>query len=465
MPAVRLQLSTSSRRATLGAALTLAACAPQKYEARPLEARRLVDEFVGRRLEDPDLAVLARAAAGDPGELHWDFEGLTRVALVQRPELALASAQIEEARAAVVTAGARPNPTLSIDPEIVPGAADPWILGWILDVPFETGGRRDLRVRAAEEKLSAEQFRLPRAAWSVRVDVRAALNELHAARAEVADGARRRTLEEQRLALQRTRFTAGEIDRRELGRAEQGLAQAEELAADARERESRALSALAEALGLPRVALESARIAQENAVLPAPPEAGDARELALANRLDLRAALAEYAATEAELQLELARQYPDLHLAPGWSWDQGDNKLALGVSLELPLLDHNEGPIAEAEARRTSSAAHFEALQDSELGRLESARVAYADALERERIRRRSEALAEAEERRVEQGLAAGAVDRLTLVEAQLARLARARERAEAGAAALQALLRLEDELQCPLTGDGARETERGSTR
>jgi len=35
----------------------------------------------------------------------------------------------------------------------------------------------------------------------------------------------------------------------------------------------------------------------------------------------------------------------------------------LGLSIELPLLHRNQGPIAEAEARRKASAARFEALQ------------------------------------------------------------------------------------------------------
>jgi len=443
----------TSARFYLGAALGFAACTSQRYEARPIEARELASTFAARRLEDPDLAPFARpapSAGGTSTTLHWDSVALTRVALASRPELALARAQIEQARAAIVSAGARPNPTLIVDPEIVPGAAEPWILGWVLNIPLELGGQRDLRVRAAEENLGAEQFRLPLAAWSIRVDVHRALTELAAARAEITDLEQRRALEEQRLALQRTRFAAGEIDRLLLGHAEQGMALAEAQQADARTRESGALSALAEALGLPRVALETAIIEAEAWSLPAPPDDGSARELALANRLDLRASLAEYAATEAGLRLEIARQYPDVRVAPGWSYDQGDHKLSLGLSIELPFFERNEGPIAEAEARRTAAAARFEALQASALGAVESARVAYADALERRQSRAHSEELARAEEGRIAQALGAGAVNRLVLVETQLARLARSRERAAAEADAARALVRLEDALQSP---------------
>ena len=64
-----------------------------------------------------------------------------------------------------------------------------------------------------------------------------------------------------------------------------------------------------------------------------------------------------------DLRLEIARQYPDLHLNPGYEFDQADSKWALGLSIELPLLNQNQGPIAEAEARRLESAARFESLQ------------------------------------------------------------------------------------------------------
>jgi outer membrane protein TolC len=77
----------------------------------------------------------------------------------------------------------------------------------------------------------------------------------------------------------------------------------------------------------------------------------------------LRRALVDYAASEAALRLEVATQYPDIHLNPGYEYDQGDNRWGVGLSLELSVLNQNQGPIAEADARRTESAAKFNALQ------------------------------------------------------------------------------------------------------
>ena len=81
------------------------------------------------------------------------------------------------------------------------------------------------------------------------------------------------------------------------------------------------------------------------------------------NRPDILASLSEYAAAQSAVQLEIAKQYPDVHLGPGYEYDQGQNKWALGLSVELPVRNRNQGPIAEAQAKREEAAARFIDLQ------------------------------------------------------------------------------------------------------
>ena len=95
------------------------------------------------------------------------------------------------------------------------------------------------------------------------------------------------------------------------------------------------------------------------------------RRTALTSRADVLGALAEYAASQAALQLEIAKQYPDIHLQPGYEFDQGDNKWGIGVSLELPVLNQNQGPIAEAKAKREEAAAKFTELQAKVMGEID----------------------------------------------------------------------------------------------
>jgi outer membrane protein, heavy metal efflux system len=168
----------------------------------------------------------------------------------------------------------------------------------------------------------------------------------------------------------------------------------------------------------------------------------------------VQALLADYAAAQGALELELARRFPNLHLGPGYTYDQGEHKYSLAVSGELPLFHRNEGPIAEAEARRAQMAAKLSALQAQIIGALDAAAAGYrsasqaldtANALLAE-ARRRAGALHRSFER--------GRLDRPGLVTAQI-ELGTAQIAAlDALAAQRQALGRLEDALRAPLFGD-----------
>ena len=122
---------------------------------------------------------------------------------------------------------------------------------------------------------------------------------------------------------------------------------------------------MAEAVAVPLSALSDVELRFDLTDFPATDEmvSADARRQALQSRADILGALAEYAASQSAVQLEIAKQYPDVHVNPGYQWDQGENKWQLGLGAELPLFNRNQGPIAEAAARRAEAAARFEALQ------------------------------------------------------------------------------------------------------
>jgi hypothetical protein len=95
----------------------------------------------------------------------------------------------------------------------------------------------------------------------------------------------------------------------------------------------------------------------------------------------LRSLLAEYAAAETALRREVAGRFPDVSILPGYQYDQGQKKLSLGLSVSLPILNQNGGPIAEADARRKEVAARFHALQASAIGETETSLERYRAAL------------------------------------------------------------------------------------
>src|SRR5262249_44590788 len=126
---------------------------------------------------------------------------------------------------------------------------------------------------------------------------------------------------------------------------------------------AQARARLAAAIGVPLVGTKDSEFVFDPKILPAPVLTTDLRGRALTARPDVLVSLAQYAAAESDLRLELARQYPDFHIAPGFGWDQGHQRWDLGLASVAPIFSRNRGPILEAEKRRSASEARFIALQ------------------------------------------------------------------------------------------------------
>jgi outer membrane protein TolC len=94
---------------------------------------------------------------------------------------------------------------------------------------------------------------------------------------------------------------------------------------------------------------------------------------AVARRPEVAITLAEYAVAESRLRLEVARQFPDLDLGPGFVWDQGVSRWALAFALPALIGSRNRGAIAEAEAGRVVSELRVAEVQDSVLADVEAA--------------------------------------------------------------------------------------------
>jgi outer membrane protein TolC len=326
-----------------------------------------------------------------------------------------------------------------------------------LDWPIETAGKRGYRIERAEALASAAQLALDQAAWQVRARVRAQLLDFVVARERVAQLTQQLAREQEVVTLLEERVRLGAASQAELAPARLAALQSSADLAEAERQRAEAWARLAEALGVPTRALQGIEIDYsvdtdlEGGVLAglAPAEI---RHQGLKNRADLKAGLAEYEATQSALQLEIARQYPDLRIGPGYEYDQGLNKWAVvGVSVELPVMNRNEGPIGEAEARRSEAAARFVALQAQAIAEIERA-LANRDAA-RESLRR-SDSLLSAERERVRataQALSAGAVDRLTLRIAQAEEARAERVQLDAKVRLQQALGDLEAAVQPPI--------------
>jgi len=443
------------RWAIILAALALAGCV--HYQPQPLNAARQAEAFESRRLDDDGLRVFVEKNLGHSvtnwSEQEWNLETLTLAAYYFQPSLDVARAQWRVAEAAAISAGARPNPTLSLAPGYTansPAGVSPWLMAAGFDWPIETAGKRGLRVTQAKQLACAARFNLLSTAWQVRANVRDSLVACRFASTQSGLLGEKVALQQLLLIKLEERLRAGSISLAEVTPARVALGKFKTEVSAARADEFASAAKLAEAIGIPLGVLTTNALE----VMPLnPPQLSDSqiaevRKRALFTRSDLLAALAEYDASETTLRLEIAKQYPDVRLSPGYEFDQGANKWRLGLSLELPLLNRNQGPIAEAKAKRDEAAAKFVALQAKVISEIDSAaqsfqqsRQRYSDLLPTLNAELNHEHALEAQQR-------AGAVDVLDVLNVKLERLNGVALWEEAGYRSAVAFGQLEDATQ-----------------
>jgi outer membrane protein TolC len=361
-----------------GVLVMLTGCA--RFEPRPLSAEKSAAALEGRTLESKDLeAFLKRNMQPEVSEWppkSWDLDMLTFAGFYYHPSLAVARAQWAVAQGGETTAGQRPNPVVTVAPSYntTTAMASPWLLVATLDVPIETAGKRSKRQAQAARLSEAARLNIATTAWQVRSGIRSSLLDYIAAGAREAALTNQVALQENILRRQQQQFETGAIARSDTLPFRLALEKVRLDLADAQRQRADARAKLAEAIGVPVRALDGIQIKFD---LDRGPESvkeltsAEIRRTAVTSRADILGALAEYAASQAALQLEIAKQYPDIHLQPGYEFDQGDNKWGIGASLELPVFSRNQGPIAEAKARREESAARFVALQAKVLAEID----------------------------------------------------------------------------------------------
>ncbi len=417
-----------------------------RLDTRTLTNQRLgefIEGVLGQKIEWPCYA--------------WNVDTLSLAAIFYHPDMALASAQADSAEAANITAAQRPNPTINPSTSYlthIATAAMPWYALSNLNLPIETAGKRDFRMDKARHLAEAARLRVKDAAWQVRGRVRQAWLEVYAAQEAERLLRRQFGIQESLTARLEQLASAGEITRLEAIRSRLALNPLQLNLDGARKRclESRVM--LAVAVGVPVDAWSG--IVFDFTDLSKPPTlndipARDLKAIALRQRPDVLAALADYDAAQSALQIEIANQYPNIQANPGYAWEVGENLWTLGATIQLPVMHQNQGLIAEAEAKRREFAVRFEALQVRIVGDVDRAHAGVAALvgkwLDAEKLTR----LQEDNLRASQAQFRAGEIDRLAVLAAELESAIAERVRLDVLIETQQALNGLEDSLRYPL--------------
>jgi cobalt-zinc-cadmium efflux system outer membrane protein len=453
----------------IACASSVVACA--SYLPQPLAPAETASALDGRTLDDRRLqkfiaASLERGENSDPVST-WDLSTLTLAAIYYHRDLDIAHAKLAVAKADAITARQRPNPTLNFTSAFgqaavagaIPAGAAPLTIGPVVDFIVETAGKREYRTEQARHLEESARWDLATAGWQVRGRVRDALLDLWVAQRRLSLTGRRLELQEQLVGLLERRFAQGEASSLDVARERINRAQITLAARDLERSRAEARVQLASAIGIAVEALGNANLSfdafDRPPAMPAGVAGGELRREALTKRTDVQAALGEYGAAQSALQLEIANQYPNVRLGPGYNYDLGNNKYILGIGADVPFFHQNQGPIAKALANRQQALASFIAVQAQIIGAVDQAEAAYGTATRT--VATADALLADEErlERQVEGAFRAGQVDRPTLVAAQLGAAATAVSRFDALVQQMQAIGALEDALQQPLLDPG----------
>lgn len=376
MPVVDVMAGTplGRRRGSLGAEvlaafalLTGVGCV--SHEPVPLVP---ADELAQLAARTPAAAWAGAADAAFPVD---DTQGLDEwqlvaVALALHPGLAAARAEIGEAQAWADAAEVLPNPAL--EAFLRPGLGATSGTAWGLDLllPFLRPGERSARRAVAELGVELVRAAIGAEELALAADVRRARVAVLAAREAAELLAQELALREEAVELLRRQRALGDVSGAAVALAELDLPAVAAQLRSAQARSRREAAELLELLGLPpeleldldpdldqgRAPNGDLALAPDASVIPADQALPDdaALDALLAGP---HAALAvprlAYEQAEAELALAIAGQGPSLGLGPSFERDaDGSEGLGLGASMELPLSDRAQGPIAAAMARR-----------------------------------------------------------------------------------------------------------------
>lgn len=350
-----MRLSFRARAACIGlCALLTAGCA--RYEKRPLQA----DLLLRRAIED-------RLPAPVPDGEHVGFVDAARLMDGHGPDLLELRADYLTQRAEADTPTPWPNPGVEAGPawglDLEDGASrsvQPFVsLGFTIPIGGRIGREQDLHEAEAERARVSLVLRHRALYMNLR---RAYADCVLAAEAErvqndvVAAAAESVTLARQ--LVQAGGATALDVMLAELrhSRYQANLYDARGETADLRAELSALLGVDARALPL-----------STPDALPAFPETlpdfAAVRDELTARHPALLALREDYEVADRALRLEIAKQYPDITLGPGYEGDPGEDKktLSLGIGVELPLFDRNQQGVLRAQRRREELRARYQA--------------------------------------------------------------------------------------------------------
>ncbi len=425
----------------------LAACV--HYEPKPVPIGRFTDAYDSRQLNEHP-----------PGAV-WSDADLLQGAIARSPAAAEAASNYRSLLAAAKASRAPPPISLLLVAEYSrdAGGTSPWLFSGLLNIPLDYGTKRSARLNAADLAAMQGLYDYSEALWTVRSAVVHAHIQRAAAEREAILAQQIVQLRQDRANKLQNRIRSGEDARAAGITAETELAAAQHRVQDLLNLRSQADEALAKALGAPFPAIQALGLAPLPDAIPTVQT--DAlrqwRQDATLKRADVLRAVIDYNIAEENLRLEVAKQYPDVQIGPGYTFERGEHKIPFDLTLILPPADLNKANIQAAEAKRALAAAKLDGMQAMVLTAVDLGTTALiGDQASLNRSLNQDLPLARRAAQAASKALAAGELDRLDEEFARAAALEAELAVLEAWRTTWLAVADLEDALHRPSPAEAA---------
>jgi outer membrane protein, heavy metal efflux system len=447
-------------------ALLLTGCAKEKYVAKPIQFTQVSAKILAKSPVSADfktyLVNLGYAENTLPFA-SWGLDELTLSALYHHPKLNVAKAQMALAEAELQSAAIKANPTVNADIARSNRANDalkPWSLGLNVEIPIETGNKRAIKMEQAQFNVEAAQLDVAEVAWQLRQQLALDLHEYHKNLATISLLQNELQIQDDLLGRLQKRMDIGLQGSTELLEAK--IVQQKSVFALQNEQSKREelLAVLAADAGLTlaefkKISLKPLNLDetlnQHTTALAALETDNNLQQKALLNRIALRKSLAKYAAAEANIKLEVAKQMPDFSLSPGFAFDYGDNIWSLGFSSLLNLLQKHPTLINEATKLREIEGAQFELLQHEVISELSTSLSQYKANQTRLADAKNQLTIQQTYQQKIKKQLDAGLVDKVVIVQAKLNEQLALQQIQNAQFDVLKSALMIENVMQYPL--------------
>ncbi len=380
MPAAAGSACSVVSTVLLGAlpAILLSGC--QTYEPKSLDLASHREAFLARTPDSPDVAAYAQQLRESSPSAPTTFDladGISSaegeaIALVFNAELRVARLRAGVTQATAANAGLWEDPTIGVDvTRIIQSTPEPWKVFSSIGFTLPISGRLEVEKARAGLEHAAALARVAQDEWRIRMELRRTWTRWSSLEAQVGAVGELVAGVDRVLAVVDKMEAAGEISRTEarLFRIDRAT-QLAELAQIESAREETTLR-MRQLMGL-----------APHASVRFTPSGFETRALVAADRESLEArsprllvSTAEYEVAEKALLLEIRKQYPDLHIGPGYGREDGQDQVLLGLSAPLPIFNANRQAIAEALARRDLARATAETTLEALLAELRLAEV------------------------------------------------------------------------------------------